>query len=92
MKTLPFWSFFSFLVEPIEHISKTLIYDKRGITVKKILYVEDDKRLQVLIREELGNEDYDVITASNGKEALSILSDNNRNNIDLIIMDIQELW
>ncbi|MBN2299407.1 MAG: response regulator [Deltaproteobacteria bacterium] len=60
--------------------------------MKKILYVEDDKRLQVLIREELGNEDYDVITASNGKEALSILSDNNRNNIDLIIMDIQELW
>ncbi|HHO76283.1 MAG TPA: response regulator [Deltaproteobacteria bacterium] len=56
--------------------------------MKKILYVENDERLQFLIREELGSDNYEVITASNGKDALDILFNGGENSIDLIIMDI----
>lgn len=55
---------------------------------KKILYVENDEHLQSLIREELGSENYEVITASNGKEALDVLLNGKGNSIDLIIMDL----
>lgn len=57
--------------------------------MKKILLVEDDSHLQFLITEELKDEGYDVISASNGKEALSLLFDEQHGEPDLIIMDIR---
>ena len=57
--------------------------------MKHILLVEDDSHLQFLITEELKDAGYDVAAASNGKEALSLLFDGNRNEPDLIIMDIR---
>lgn len=57
--------------------------------MKKILLVEDDSHLQFLITEELKDEGYDVMSASNGKEALSLLFDEQRGEPDLIIMDIR---
>ncbi|HNR50066.1 MAG TPA: response regulator [Deltaproteobacteria bacterium] len=57
--------------------------------MKHILLVEDDRHLQFLITEELKDAGYDVAAASNGKEALSLLFDGNRNEPDLIIMDIR---
>lgn len=52
---------------------------------KKILVVEDDNSLRLLYEEELGEEGYDVITARNGKEALSR---SRADKPDLIILDI----
>lgn len=57
--------------------------------MKKILLVEDDNHLQFLITEELKDEGYDVMSASNGKEALSLLFDEQRGEPDLIILDIR---
>ena len=57
--------------------------------MKKILLVEDDNHLQFLITEELKDEGYDVMSASNGKEALSLLFDEQRREPDLIILDIR---
>ncbi len=57
--------------------------------MKKILLVEDDTHLQFLITEELKDEGYEVVSASNGKEALSLLFDEQREEPDLIIMDIR---
>jgi len=56
--------------------------------MKKILYVENDERLQRLIKEELGSDNYEVVAASNGKDALSLLMNGEGDSIDLIIMDL----
>jgi DNA-binding response OmpR family regulator len=60
-----------------------------GHVVKKILLVEDDKHLQFLIREELMDDGYEVVIASNGVEALSIIQDWDGSKPDLIILDIR---
>ncbi|MFY9396768.1 MAG: response regulator [Desulfomonilia bacterium] len=57
--------------------------------MKKILLVEDDRHLQLLIAEELRDEGYEVMTASNGGEALSLLFERGLEAPDLIIMDIR---
>lgn len=51
----------------------------------KILVVDDELGIRTVIKEYLENENYDVIEASNGEEAIKITKDNV---IDLIIMDI----
>jgi CheY-like chemotaxis protein len=56
-------------------------------TMKKILLVDDDKHVQQLLREELEDDGYRVSTASNGKEALSLL--NRLEKPDLVIMDLR---
>ena len=53
---------------------------------KKILVVEDDDISQFLIRKMLENLSFDVTIASNGIEAIDILSDNH---FDIILMDIE---
>ncbi len=50
-----------------------------------ILLVEDDKNERLLYEQELRREDYEVITATNGKEALEKVQEQPP---DLIIMDI----
>lgn len=57
--------------------------------MNRILLVEDDSHLQFLITEELKDEGYDVTAASNGREALSLLFDENHEEPDLIILDIR---
>ena len=39
--------------------------------MKKILVVDDDKHIRQLLTEELEDEGYQVVTASNGHEAIS---------------------
>lgn len=50
-----------------------------------ILVVEDDKNQRLLYEQELQNEGYGIISASNGKEALEIIKGQLP---DIIIMDI----
>lgn len=57
--------------------------------MKKILLVEDDSHLQLLIAEEFRDEGYEVTTASDGREALSLLFESGLAAPDLIIMDIR---
>ncbi|WP_036223232.1 response regulator [Mesoaciditoga lauensis] len=52
----------------------------------KILVVEDEEAMRMLIKEELEDEGYEVKTVSNGKEALNFLSSND---VDLITLDIE---
>lgn len=51
-----------------------------------ILVVDDEKLIRDVIKEYLENEGYEVLEASNGKDAIEI--SRNYKNIDLIIMDI----
>ena len=52
---------------------------------QKILLVEDDEGLRLLYQEELQTEGYDVVAASNGKEAIQKLE---QEGYDLVILDI----
>lgn len=57
-----------------------------GHPVKKILIVEDDIKYRELLTNRLTMEQFAVLTASNGDEALSVLQ--TTPDIDLIILDI----
>ena len=50
-----------------------------------ILLVEDDINQRALFQEELADEGYTVITASDGREALSMATDHKP---DLVVMDV----
>jgi CheY-like chemotaxis protein len=52
---------------------------------KRILLAEDEKILQMIYREELEEEGYEVRAVSNGREALDSLQEGG---FDLVIMDI----
>ena len=55
------------------------------MTAKRILCVDDDADLRVMIRETLNLEGYDVVEAQNGEEAIRCL-DNGK--YDLILLDV----
>ncbi len=57
--------------------------------MKKILLVEDDKHLRLLIEEELAEVGYKVMTASDGVEAMSLIQAGGDMEPDLIILDIR---
>lgn len=52
--------------------------------MSKILLVDDDKELTALLQELLNLEDFDVIVAHDGEQALALLD----NTIDLLLLDI----
>lgn len=51
----------------------------------RILLVEDEKSLQKMVKMNLELEDYEVVTADNGKEALKLFNDQY---FDLLLLDI----
>lgn len=51
----------------------------------RILVVDDDLHTQKLIKTVLENENYNVITACNGLEALDVID---REYIDLVVLDV----
>ncbi|MEW6002675.1 MAG: response regulator [Nitrospirota bacterium] len=51
----------------------------------KILVVDDDQHIQMLYKDELSEEGYDVVIAATGKEALELFD---RENPDLVTLDI----
>ena len=53
--------------------------------MKKILVVDDSLMERELIRKALQIDDYEITTADNGEDALSLLEDNE---FDLIILDV----
>ena len=54
--------------------------------MKKILVVDDEVHTRLLYKELFSREDYQVVTASNGLEALRRIRDENP---DLVILDIR---
>jgi len=58
----------------------------RVTIMKKLLIVEDEENLRDLYAEDLEESGYEVIKASNGKEALNLVRNGT---FDLIIMDIR---
>ncbi|HID02399.1 MAG TPA: response regulator [Desulfobacterales bacterium] len=54
--------------------------------MKKILLVDDEEGIQMLYREELEDEGYEVISAYTGEEGLKKVKDESP---DLVILDIQ---
>jgi CheY-like chemotaxis protein len=57
--------------------------------MKRILVIEDDKSIQELLRQELNDEGYTITLASNGKEALASLRNDDQEKPDLIILDLR---
>ena len=53
---------------------------------KKILLVEDELRLRILLKKEMEEKGYAALEAGNGEEALEALK--NSRNIDLVVLDI----
>ena len=51
----------------------------------QILVVDDDKNTRMLLRAVLEAENYSVLTADNGEEALKVLD---ANHIDLVVLDV----
>ncbi len=54
--------------------------------MKTILVVDDDDAIRMLIEMELSEEGYQVLTASNAKEALEMVQSED---LDLVILDIR---
>ncbi len=54
--------------------------------MKKILLVDDEEGIQMLYREELEDDGYEVISAYTGKEGLQKFKDESP---DLVVLDIQ---
>jgi DNA-binding NtrC family response regulator len=55
---------------------------------ERILIVEDDADMRELLEEILAEEDYEIITAANGRFALAHI-ENEQERIDLIVTDVQ---
>ena len=53
---------------------------------KKILIVDDEKNIRLLLNEELTDEGYDVITAENGAVALKMIAEEKP---DIVTLDIK---
>ncbi len=53
---------------------------------KKILIVDDEKNIRLLLQEELTDEGYDVITAGSGEMALKMINDEKP---DIVTLDIK---
>ena len=52
---------------------------------RKILVVDDTRNVQVMLTDFLSSQDFEVLTASDGRDALEVLHDSNP---DLILLDI----
>ena len=53
---------------------------------KKILIVDDEKNIRLLLKEELTDEGYDVVTAGNGAAALKMIQEERP---DIVTLDIK---
>jgi len=60
--------------------------DEKETTAKtRILIVDDDPDLVALLKLDLSNQGYEIITASNGKDALHMA---NTNQVELVLLDV----
>lgn len=59
-----------------------------AVATGRLLVVEDDDSIRETVGEALKAEGYEVMTSSNGKEALSLLTDESRQPVDLLVLDL----
>ena len=64
------------------------IKDHKSLQGSKILLVEDDKSIRLTVSESLKGEGFQVLTFKDGLSASDFIGDNNKNDIDLIILDL----
>ena len=62
--------------------------DHKSLQGSKIILVEDDKSIRLTVGESLKGEGFQVLTFKDGLGASDFISNNNRNDIDLIILDL----
>jgi two-component system, response regulator, stage 0 sporulation protein F len=54
--------------------------------MKRILVVDDDEAIRTLLKEELEEEGYEIIVASNARDALKLVE---QEALDLVVLDIR---
>ena len=64
------------------------IKDHKSLQGSKILLVEDDKSIRLTVSESLKGEGFQVLTFKDGLTALDFITNDSKNDVDLIILDL----
>ena len=64
------------------------IKDHKSLQDSKILLVEDDKSIRLTVSETLNSEGFRVLSFKDGLTALDFISNDSKNDVDLIILDL----
>ena len=64
------------------------IKDHKSLQGSKILLVEDDKSIRLTVSESLKGEGFRVLSFKDGLTALDFISNDSKNDVDLIILDL----
>ena len=64
------------------------IKDHKSLQDSKILLVEDDKSIRLTVSETLNCEGFRVLSFKDGLSALDFISNDSKNDVDLIILDL----
>jgi DNA-binding response OmpR family regulator len=59
---------------------------KKGVSMAKVLIIDDEKHIRMLYAEELKEEGYDVAVAADGKDILELIE---KERPDVIVLDIK---
>ena len=59
-----------------------------AVATARLLVVEDDDSIRETVGEALKAEGYEVLSSSNGREALSLLTGESRQAVDLLVLDL----
>ena len=64
------------------------IKDHKSLQDSKILLVEDDKSIRLTVSETLNSEGFRVLSFKDGLTALDFITNDSKNDVDLIILDL----
>jgi two-component system phosphate regulon response regulator PhoB len=59
-----------------------------AVATSRLLVIEDDESIRETVGEALRSEGYEVITCSDGSEALTLFTDRSSETIDLLVLDL----
>lgn len=59
-----------------------------AVAIGRLLVVEDDDSIRETVGEALRSEGYEVVTCANGSEALRLVTDEPRQQLDLLVLDL----
>ena len=70
-------------------LSFDVCYDKKVSCIKTIMIVDDEPEVLEKVKSYLDDNEFDVVTAMNSRQALEILDDEEDENVDLILVNTQ---